>query len=61
MALVAHPDDARYRPLLGTEVVTPLFKARVPVVAHPLADPEKGTGVAMVCTFGDTHRRGVVA
>ncbi len=53
VALVAHPDDARYRPLLGTEVVTPLFKARVPVVAHPLADPEKGTGVAMVCTFGD--------
>ena len=53
MALVAHPDDARYRPLFGTEVVTPLFKARVPVVAHPLADPEKGTGVAMVCTFGD--------
>ena len=53
VALVAHPDDARYRPLLGTEVATPLFKARVPVVAHPLADPEKGTGVAMVCTFGD--------
>ncbi|MGO9455692.1 MAG: valine--tRNA ligase [Acidimicrobiales bacterium] len=53
VALVAHPDDARYRPLFGTEVVTPLFKARVPVVAHPLADPDKGTGVAMVCTFGD--------
>jgi valyl-tRNA synthetase len=53
VALVAHPDDARYQPLFGTEVVTPLFSARVPVVAHQLADPEKGTGVAMVCTFGD--------
>ena len=54
VALVAHPDDERYRPLFGTEVVTPLFGVRVPVVAHELADPEKGSGIAMVCTFGDT-------
>jgi len=53
VALVAHPDDDRYRPLFGTEVVTPLFGVRVPVVAHPLADPEKGSGIAMICTFGD--------
>ena len=43
VALVAHPDDARYQPLFGTEVVTPLFGARVPLRAHALADPEKGT------------------
>ncbi|MGH2706535.1 MAG: valine--tRNA ligase [Actinomycetota bacterium] len=53
VALVAHPDDDRYRPLFGTEVSTPLFEVRVPVVAHELADPEKGTGIAMICTFGD--------
>jgi valyl-tRNA synthetase len=53
VALVAHPDDARYRPLFGTEAVTPLFGVRVPVLAHPLADPDKGSGIAMVCTFGD--------
>jgi valyl-tRNA synthetase len=53
VALVAHPDDARYQPLFGQEVVTPLFKVRVPVLAHELADPEKGSGVAMICTFGD--------
>jgi valyl-tRNA synthetase len=53
VALVAHPDDPRFQPLFGTEVVTPLFKARVPFKAHPLASPEKGTGVAMICTFGD--------
>ncbi len=53
VALVAHPDDARYRDLFGTEVITPLFKARVPIRPHPLANPEKGTGVAMICTFGD--------
>jgi valyl-tRNA synthetase len=53
VALVAHPDDERYRSLFGSEVVTPLFGARVPVKAHPLADPAKGTGIAMICTFGD--------
>jgi len=53
VALVAHPDDPRYQPLFGTEVLTPLFGVPVPVKAHPLADPEKGSGVAMICTFGD--------
>jgi valyl-tRNA synthetase len=53
VALVAHPDDPRYQPLFGKEVLTPLFKVPVPVKAHPLADPEKGTGIAMICTFGD--------
>ena len=53
VALVAHPDDARYQPLFGSHVVTPLFRARVPVMAHPLADPAKGSGIAMICTFGD--------
>src|SRR5215470_11021499 len=53
VALVAHPDDERYKPLFGTEVTTPLFKVRVPVRAHHLADPEKGSGIAMICTFGD--------
>ena len=54
VALVAHPDDERYQPLFGSTVVTPLFGVEVPVVAHKLAEPEKGTGIAMICTFGDT-------
>ncbi len=54
VAVVAHPDDERYQPLFGSEVSTPLYHVRVPVVAHHLADPEKGTGIAMICTFGDT-------
>jgi valyl-tRNA synthetase len=53
VAIVAHPDDPRYQPLFGTEVITPIFGVRVPVKAHTLADPEKGTGAAMICTFGD--------
>ena len=54
VALVAHPGDERYAALAGTTVTTPLFGVEVPVRTHPLADPGKGTGIAMVCTFGDT-------
>jgi valyl-tRNA synthetase len=53
VALVAHPDDPRYQPLFGKDVETPLFGVKVPVRAHTLADPEKGSGIAMICTFGD--------
>ena len=54
VALVAHPDDGRYRRRFGSTVRTPVFDVEVPVLAHGLADPDKGTGIAMICTFGDT-------
>jgi valyl-tRNA synthetase len=54
VALVAHPDDERYQGLFGSTVLTPVFDVEVPVVAHRLAEPDKGSGVAMICTFGDT-------
>jgi valyl-tRNA synthetase len=53
VALVVNPEDQRFAELVGKHAVTPLFGARVPIVAHRLADPEKGTGIAMICTFGD--------
>ena len=53
VALVANPDDDRYKPLFGKTVRTPLFDVEVPVVAHHLAEIEKGSGIAMICTFGD--------
>ena len=53
VALVAHPDDERFAVRFGTTVRTPLFGVEVPILAHPLADPEKGSGIAMICTFGD--------
>ncbi len=53
VALVAHPGDERYAGLFGSTATTPLFGARVPILAHQLADQAKGTGIAMVCTFGD--------
>jgi valyl-tRNA synthetase len=55
VALVAHPDDERYQPLFGTTVRSPLFDVEVEVRAHPLADPAKGSGIAMICTFGDLN------
>ena len=53
VAVVVHPEDERYRGIVGRNAVTPLFHAPVPVFADEKADPEKGTGVVMVCTFGD--------
>ncbi len=53
VGVTAHPDDDRYKPLFGKRAVTPLFHAPVPIFPSELADPEKGTGVLMVCTFGD--------
>jgi valyl-tRNA synthetase len=53
VALLAHPDDARHAGLVGGEVLTPLFGTRVPVMTHPAVERDKGTGLVMVCTFGD--------
>jgi valyl-tRNA synthetase len=53
VALVTNPRDEKNAHLIGRRAITPLFGAEVPILGHPLADPEKGTGVAMVCTFGD--------
>ena len=53
IAVVAHPDDERYKSLFGQYAITPLYGARVPILAAEHADPEKGTGILMVCTFGD--------
>ena len=53
VGVTAHPDDARFRPLFGKRAVTPLFRVSVPIFASEKVDPEKGTGILMVCTFGD--------
>ncbi|MBM7772470.1 valyl-tRNA synthetase [Actinokineospora baliensis] len=53
VAVIAHPDDERYRHLIGTTLLTPVFGVAVPVLAHIDADPERGSGLVMCCTFGD--------
>lgn len=52
-SLIAHPDDERYRHLFGTTVTSPIFGVEIPVLAHEAAEPDKGAGIAMCCTFGD--------
>lgn len=52
-ALIAHPDDERYQHLFGTTVTSPIFGVEIPVLAHEAAEPDKGAGIAMCCTFGD--------
>jgi valyl-tRNA synthetase len=53
VGVTAHPGDARYQGLFGKRAITPLFRAPVPIFPSEKADPEKGTGILMVCTFGD--------
>ena len=53
VGVTAHPDDARYRRLFGKRALTPLFRVPVPIFPSEKVDPEKGTGILMVCTFGD--------
>jgi valyl-tRNA synthetase len=53
VAVFVHPDDARYRAVVGREARTPIFDVGVPVLADERANPEKGTGAVMCCTFGD--------
>ncbi|MEA2498358.1 MAG: valyl-tRNA synthetase, partial [Actinomycetota bacterium] len=55
IAVTAHPDDKRYAHLIGKNAITPLFEAPVPIIADEAADPEKGTGILMICTFGDAQ------
>ncbi len=53
VGVAAHPDDTRYKHLFGKHAITPLFRAPVPIFPSDMVDPEKGTGILMVCTFGD--------
>lgn len=53
VGITAHPDDVRFKGLFGKQAITPGFFAKVPIFPSTEADPEKGTGILMVCTFGD--------
>ncbi|WP_392505506.1 valine--tRNA ligase [Rickettsia sp. 2024-CO-Wats] len=53
VAVFYHPDDGRYKHLAGKSAITPLFNERVPLLADPLVQQDKGTGLVMCCTFGD--------
>jgi valyl-tRNA synthetase len=53
VAVFVHPEDERYADLVGKQAEVPLFGQKVTILPDPEADPEKGTGAVMCCTFGD--------
>ncbi|MBW2972059.1 valine--tRNA ligase, partial [Candidatus Woesearchaeota archaeon] len=53
VAVFYHPEDSRYQKLRGKKATVPLFNFEVPILEDERADPEKGTGLVMCCTFGD--------
>lgn len=54
VAVFIHPENPKFKALIGGRAIVPLFGHDVPILADEKADPEKGTGVVMCCTFGDT-------
>ena len=52
-AVIFHPDDKRYQSLNGKKAVVPLYNNKVPILPHSSVDPEFGTGLMMVCSYGD--------
>ena len=53
VAVAVHPDDERYKNYVGKEVIVPIFNRKVKIYSDPDVDPKFGTGVVMICTFGD--------
>ena len=53
VAIFYHPEDKRYQKFKGMKAKVPLFDFEVPILEDKRADPEKGTGIVMCCTFGD--------
>jgi len=52
-AVIFNPEDDRYKKLLGKTAITPVYEKEVPIIEHPLAEIEKGTGLVMMCSVGD--------
>lgn len=53
VAIFVHPDDGRYQHLINQYATTPIFGKQVPILADENAEPDKGSGAVMCCTFGD--------
>lgn len=52
-AVLYHPDDVRYQRLQGKHAIVPLYDRSVEIMPHPAAQMEFGTGIMMVCSYGD--------
>ena len=52
-AIIVNPNDDRYIHVHGLHAIVPIYSTEVPIIPHPAAKPEFGTGVMMVCSYGD--------
>jgi valyl-tRNA synthetase len=52
--VIFNPEDERYKHLEGKTAVSPIFEREIPIKPHPMAEIEKGTGLVMMCSAGDT-------
>ena len=55
VAIFVNPKDKRYKDLIGGKATIPLFNYEVPIIADESANIEKGTGVLMICSYGDKY------
>ena len=52
--VIFNPKDGRYKHLVGSKVISPIYGKEIPIISHPMAEMEKGTGLVMMCSAGDT-------
>jgi valyl-tRNA synthetase len=52
-AVIVNPNDERYKNLIGKHAVLPIYNRKVPIIANPIADPSFGSGILMICSYGD--------
>jgi len=52
-AVLVNPEDERYKHLVGKKAIVPIYGGEVPILAHPIVKPEFGSGIEMVCSYGD--------
>ncbi len=55
VCVFVHPEDKRYKGLIGKNAKVPLFGYEVPILVDKSVDPEKGTGILMICSYGDKY------
>ena len=54
-SVIVNPEDERYRNIVGKKVIIPIINSEVEIKAHPSAQQEFGSGVVMVCSYGDQN------
>lgn len=52
-AIIFNPNDTRYTELEGMKAIIPIYHREIPIIANPAAQPEFGTGIVMICSYGD--------